>query len=110
MRTLGRWLRACSSDQKKRLLRQKSSMMFGASSRRGLIVGTVTKGEAPAESTRLRISLSISRSMGRSQQAHSVCTVTDSVSSRKRPCTKGIATASAAQAASRRSPVLNATW
>lgn len=104
------WLRACSSDQKKRLLRQKSSMMLGAFRRPRSITGTDSKGEAVSESTRLRRSLSISSSIERLQQAHSVRMATESVSCLTRPCTKGVATASVAQAASTRSPVLNAMW
>ncbi len=71
--------------------------------------GTKITGSAPGSPTRWRSSLSISTWIRRRQWAHSVSTRTESASSRKRPCTKGTAIASIAQAANPRSPVLKLT-
>jgi hypothetical protein len=64
---------------------------------------------AAGSSTRYLRSLSISRWIGCPQWPHCVVMVKLSASFRKRPCTKGVAIASIAQAASMRSPVEKAT-
>ncbi len=68
--------------------------------------GSKTRGMAPAVWTRLSKSvLTVSR-ISRLQQAHRVWISTSKDSCRKRPCTKGVAIASSAQAPWSRSPVL----
>gem|GEM_PF-2442498 len=90
---------ACSSDQKKTLLRQNALMMLLSLRVSTLTSGTKATGEHPFSFTRKLISLSISSSMGRPQWAHSVLTLIVSAVFLNRPCTKGAAKASTAQAA-----------
>jgi hypothetical protein len=75
-----------------------------------LTSGTKAMGEQPGSWARQFRSLSMSMCMGRAQWAHSVLTVTDTCSFLRRPCTKGVANASAAQAAYSSSPVWNVMW
>lgn len=82
-------------------------MMLGSVSLAKSTSGTETRGSAASSATRVFSSLSISRWIGRAQCAHSLVTVADRNCSRKRPCTKGNATASIAQAAWTLCPVLN---
>ena len=106
---LARYALACSSDQKKTELRQKASMMFGSMKCCQSTSGTNSSGCAPGAPGSWTLhcnSLSTVRWISRPQWAHAVSISTTRVSSRKRPCTKGVASASSAQAAKTRSPLL----
>ena len=94
-----RYSRACSSDQKKTFSRQKSSTMLGPFTSNTATSGMKTSGSASAVSTWVVMALSISRVKGLLQCRHSVSTLTVTSSFLRRPCTKGVAIASAAQAA-----------
>lgn len=102
-----RYSLACSSDQRKTFSIQKSSTMLGASVSHVFTSGVNTKGSASAGSTVTFISLSTWSVIGSEQCTHSVSTVIDTGSFLKCPCTKGVAIASAAQAAYKVSPDLN---
>jgi len=67
--------------------------------------GMNTSGSAPSSQTENFISLSRMILIGRPLCAHTVSMVTVRCSSRSRPCTKGVAIASSAQAAYNRSPL-----
>ena len=73
--------------------------MPGASVSHVSTSGVNTNGSASAGSTVRFISLSTWRVIGSEQCAHSVSTVIETGSSLNRPCTKGVAMTSAAQAA-----------
>ena len=73
--------------------------MLGASTSNVLTSGVKIIGSAPVYSTWTFMSLSIWSVSGSEQCSHRVSTVIDTGSFRKRPCTKGVAIASAAQAA-----------
>jgi hypothetical protein len=107
--TLARYSRACSSDQKKTDLRQKTSVMLGSFSASKLTSGAKTSGCAPGSTDLIAKSLSISRRNGWWQCAHSVSMRADKCSLRSCPCTKGVAIASIPQAAKVCSPVLSVT-
>ena len=102
-----RYCLACSSDQRKTFSRQKSSTMLGAWTSHISTSGMKTIGAAPGWSQATFMSLSTWRVIGSEQCTHSVSTVTGTGSLIRRPCTKGVAIASAAQAAYRVSPDLN---
>ena len=97
--TLARYSRACSSDQKKTDLRQKTSMMLGSFNVSKLTSGAKTSGCAPGSTDLIVKSLSISRRSGWRQCAHSVSMRADKCSFRSCPCTKGVAIASIPHAA-----------
>jgi hypothetical protein len=81
--------------------------MFGSLNVVQSMCGEKTSGSAPSSWMRYLNSLSTSMCIGQPQCAHSVLIVTDNRCSwRNRPCTKGVATASSAQAPYSRSPVL----
>ena len=104
-----RCLRACSSDQKKRDLRQKSSMMLGAFSVEKSTIGTKKMGLL-ARSARVYVrSCRIVKWIGVPQHPHSVPISKERAASLSLPCTKGVATASVPHAALSRSPVLNSS-
>jgi len=69
--------------------------------------GKKSRGSAGPSRIRLFSSLSNSKEIGRRQCPHSVRMLQDKGASLSRPCTKGVAMASIAQAALIRSPVLN---
>ena len=82
-------------------------MMFGSVKPVQLTCGLKTRGSAPSSSaTRYFNSLSSSMRIVCPQCAHSVLMSTERCSPRNRPCTKGVAIASSAQAPYSRSPVL----
>lgn len=102
-----RYSLACSSDQRKTFSRQKSSTMLGASMSQISTSGMKASGAAPGCSAVTCMSASTWRVIGSEQCTHSVSTVIDTGSLVRRPCTKGVAIASAAQAAYRVSPDVN---
>ena len=86
-------------------------MMFGPVKVVQLTCGRKTRGSAPSSATRYFRSLSSSILIGRPQCPHSVLIATERCSPRSRPCTKGGAIASSAQAPYSRSPVLKvSSW
>jgi hypothetical protein len=104
-----RYLRACSSDQKKTDLRQKSSMILGALSRVKSTMGTRKTGSLlRSASVKLRSWRMVNR-MGFLQQAHSDSMSNERGSSLSFPCTRGAATASVPQAAQSLSPLEKAS-
>ena len=80
-------------------------MMFGSGSIAKSTKGWKSIGFGPPFRSRYPSSLSIFRTRGAPQCAQDDSTVTKRGSPRKRPCTKGVAIASIAQAAYRLSPV-----
>jgi len=100
-----RYSLACSSDQKKTLFFQNASMMLGSFKVLKSTSGTNTTGLQFGSSQLQCISLLISICIGRFEKAHSEITLMDTSSPLSRPCTKGVANASTAQAAYSRSPV-----
>ncbi len=85
-------------------------MIFGSRKVAHWISGMNTSGSTPFSSSRYFRSPSISICSGRPQWAQAVRIVTETGSFRKRPCTKGVAIASSAQAAYRRSPLRKVSW
>jgi len=73
--------------------------MLGSSTFWKSTCGINTIGSAPSSLALYSSWLSISMCIGSEQWAHSVPTTTDNDSSLNCPCTKGVANASAAQAA-----------
>ena len=100
-----RYSLACSSDQKKTHSVQNGSIILSSSSLDKSISGTKTTGSQLSSFILQHRLLSISISIGREQCAHSVSICTFRYSFRNFPCTKGVANASAAQAAYNCSPV-----
>lgn len=96
---------ACSSDQKNIDFLQKPSMILGSNFCTSTI-GTYTNGSVSLSPTLYFRSLSISIWIGSWQCPHSVLMINDNGSPLNRPCTKGVAIASIAQAALTCSPVL----
>ena len=101
-----RYSLACSSDQKKIEFRQYASMMFCPAKLFHTTSGINTNGFVPSSRIEIFISLSALIRISRPQCLHSVSTTTDKYSFFNRPCTKGAAIASSAQAPYRRSPLL----
>ncbi len=84
-------------------------MMLGAFSLEKSTMG-IKKTGSDVSSSRMKLkSLFIRNLISLPQQAHSVLILKVRDSPRKRPCTKGVATASVAQAAPMDSPVENST-
>jgi hypothetical protein len=81
-------------------------MMFGSEKCAQSTCGINTSGLAPGSSMENFISLSNVKRIGRPLCAHTDSMVTVRCSCRSRPCTKGVAIASSAQAAYNRSPEL----
>ena len=81
-------------------------MMLGPAKVSQSTCGMNTSGSAPSSQTENFISLSMMIVIRRPLFAHTVSMVTVRCSSRSRPCTKGVAIASSAQAAYSRSPLL----
>lgn len=79
-------------------------MMLGSGSVAKSTKGWKSIGSGPPSRIWYRSSLSISKTRGAPQWAQDDSTVTKRGSPRKRPCTKGVAIASIAQAAYRLSP------
>jgi hypothetical protein len=104
---LARYSLACSSDQKKVEFRQYESMIVRSLKLSQSTSGVNTSGFAPASPTEVLILLSMVMCSLCWQCLHSVSTSTATYSLRSCPCTKGVATASSAQAAYSRSPLLN---
>lgn len=84
-------------------------MMLGSRSVPKSTKGWKSLGSVPPLRTSTRSSLSIERLRGAPQWAQDDSTVTMRGFPRKRPCTKGVAIASIAQAAYSRSPVSKLT-
>jgi hypothetical protein len=84
-------------------------MMLGSGSVPKSTKGWKSLGSDPPSKTSYRSSLSIESLRGAPQWAQEDSTVTDRGFPRKRPCTKGVAIASIAQAAKSRSPVSKLT-
>ncbi len=84
-------------------------MMLGALSFVKSTRGIKKTGSEVVSVSVKRKSLFIWKRISLPQQAHSVLTSKARVSPRKRPCTKGVATASVAQAAQMASPEENST-
>lgn len=101
---LVRYSLACSSDQKKYEFLQYASMMVCSVKFAQSISGIKTNGFAPFSRTENCMLLSIVRCSSRSQCLHMVSTSIEIISSLNRPCTKGVAITSSAQAPYRRSP------
>ena len=81
-------------------------MMFGSEKCAQSTCGINTRGSAPSSTAESFMSLSSAMRIGRPLCAHTVSMVTARYSCRSRPCTKGVAIASSAQAAYSRSPEL----
>ena len=81
-------------------------MMLGSAKVSQSTCGMNTSGSAPSSQAENFMSLSMVIVIGRPLCAHTVSMVTVRCSSRSRPCTKGVAIASSAQAAYSRSPLL----
>lgn len=79
-------------------------MMFGPGRARKSTKGWKSIGSAPPSTTRHSCRPSIFRTSGLPHSAQDDSTVTHTGSPRKRPCTKGVAIASIAQAAKSASP------
>ena len=101
-----RYSLACSSDQKKTEFRQYKSMMVSSAKLFQSMSGMNTNGCASVSRTNTCMLLSIVKCKAWSQCLHFVSISTETYSFRNRPCTKGAASASSAQAPYRRSPLV----
>ncbi len=101
-----RYSLACSSDQKKTVFLQKASIIVRSVKLSHSTSGIKTNGADSASRMEKCMSLSTEMCMANSQCLHCVSTSTAIYSLHNRPCTKGAAMASSAQAPYKRSPVL----